>query len=70
MSDQEPRFCSLVRDTKIDAVRGQLDTLATLRYRTGLSVAEDDRYQELCRNERALLHSAAPAAVAPTDVVI
>jgi hypothetical protein len=56
MSAIEARFSSLVRDIEIDGVRGQLDTLAELRSRTGLSVAEGDRYQELCRSERALLH--------------
>lgn len=70
MSDTEPRFCSLGRDKEIDAVRGQLDTLAHLRYRTGLSVAEVDRYQELCRSEWALLHLAASAAISQTDGVI
>jgi hypothetical protein len=58
MSGIEATFSSLVRNTEIDALRAQLDTLAKLRYRTGLSVAEDDRYRELCRNERALLQSA------------
>jgi hypothetical protein len=57
MSGTQPTFLSLVRDTEIDVVRGQLDTLANLRYRTGLSVAEGDVYRELCRSERALLHS-------------
>jgi hypothetical protein len=63
-------FFSLDRGTEIDAVRGQLDTLANLRYRTGLSVAEADRYKELCQSERALLHFAVPVAIAQTDGVI
>jgi hypothetical protein len=63
MSGLETTFSSVVRDTGIDTVRRQLDTLAKFRYWTGLSVAEEDRYRELCRSERALLHSAVPAAV-------
>lgn len=42
-------------DAEIDGVRHQLDNLADLRYLTGLSLAEGDRYHELCRRERALL---------------
>jgi hypothetical protein len=67
MSGIEARFSSLVRDTEIEGVRGQLDTLAELRYRTGLSMAEGDRYDELCRSERALLHSGGPGAMPQTD---
>ena len=63
VSANTARFSSLVRDIEIDGVRGQLDTLAQLRYRTGLSVAEDDRYRELCRSEQALLDSAGPEAM-------
>jgi hypothetical protein len=54
---EAPTLCSAVRDTEINVVRQHLDTLANLRYRTGLSVVEGDRYRELCRSERALLHS-------------
>jgi hypothetical protein len=42
-------------DAEIDGVRHQLDNLAELRYLTGLAATEEDRYQELCDSERALL---------------
>lgn len=67
MSGTEPTFCPLDRDTEIDAVRGQLDILVNLRYRTGLSVGEAGRYQELCRSERALLHSVGSSGHTPDN---
>jgi len=54
-------------DAEIDVVQNQLDTLANLRYRTGLSLAEDDSYHELCRRERTLLSPSARAAVSQAD---
>lgn len=63
---EAPMLISLVRETEIDVVRRQLDTLANWRYRTGLSAAEGDRYRELCRSEQALLHSAVPVAISQT----
>jgi hypothetical protein len=61
MSGTEGTFFSWLRGAEIDVVREQLDTLASLRYRTGLLAAEGHRYQELCRTERALLHPVGPS---------
>jgi hypothetical protein len=50
-----PMLSYQVHDTEIDVVRHQLDNLAALRCLTGLAVSEEDRYRELCGNERTLL---------------
>ena len=66
-----PMLSYQVRDTEIDVVRHQLNNLADLRYRTGLSASEEARYRDLGARERTLLgstvgsHSLKHPALAP-----
>lgn len=41
-------------------VRRELDALAGLRYRTGLTAGERVRYRQLCANEQIMLNSTRP----------